>query len=67
MSNKTINYLQGEAGLKRSQNNRFILTIKHLIAHPGNDLKVSEWGDDGCDIAQHAPNSQEQEHDEVQH
>lgn len=67
MNNKTRNYLQGIEGLKRSQNSRFILTIKHLCAHSGYDLKVSERGDDGGDVAQHAPNSQQQEHEEVEH
>lgn len=44
-----------------------LLTIDQLTSHPGEDPEVSERRDDGCDVAQHAPNSQEQEHDEVEH
>lgn len=52
---------------RKSQNISFVLTIKQLSADFGYNLKVSEWGHNSCDVAQHAPDSQEEEHDEVQH
>lgn len=43
------------------------LTVKQLVAHAGDDLEVSQRGDDGGDVAQHAAHSQQQQHEEVEH
>lgn len=51
----------------KSQKSTFILTVEQFSAHFGYDLKVSERGGDGHDVSQHAPYSQQQEHEEVEH
>lgn len=44
-----------------------LLTVKDLIANAGHNLEVSQRGDNGCDVSQHAAHSQQQKHDKVQH
>ena len=43
------------------------LTVEQLVAHVGHQLEVSQRGDDGRDVPQHAAHSQQQEHEEVEH